>query len=387
MENKRDNSNQPNIVNFLPTGDFYYEKALKSLERGDVSKAIKYLQRARELSPKDAMILLQYAVVELERGNTEQARTLLLEANDLQPNHPEVILFLAETSASLGYLEDAVHYGELYLEIDEEGDYYEEALEIIDFAAGVLSELPKSNEEEPAPALAIEQEKARVLMESGKHEEAIELFENIIAEHPEFWSAYNNLALAYFYQGENEQARALLHEVLIGNYGNLHALCNLAVMAYYEKDHQELEALLETLVKLHPYNFEHRFKLGATLALIGQYDEAYKWLKSLYKKGYSGDAGFYFWLSHSAYFAGHDNFAHEVWDKLIDLDPTKAGFEPWSNMVLEDEGILNDRDFIVGKIEHEYSSEKLFGLYLLSKTPHKQEIISHPQIIDVEHYS
>ncbi|GEK33445.1 tetratricopeptide repeat protein [Kurthia sibirica] len=383
MENKSQKPIKPNIVSFLPTGDFYYEKALKCLERGNVHKAMTYLQRASELSPNDAMILLQYAVVELELGNTDKARTLLLEADTLQARHPEIVLFLAETSATLGYLEDAIHYGQLYLEIDDEGDFYEEALEIIDFSQSILDEMPKDIDE-PAPALAIEQEKARTLMESGQHEKAIELFENIIADHPDYWAAYNNLALAYFYQGEGEQARALLHEVLLGNYGNLHALCNLTVIAYYEQEKEELALLLETLVKLHPYNFEHRFKLGATLALVGKYDEAYKWLKSLYTKGYIGDTGFYFWLAHSAYFAGHDRFAEDVWKQLIEMDPSKAGFEPWSTEALEEDEILNDRDFIVGKLEHDYSSERLLGLYLLSKTPYKQEIISHPKIVDVD---
>lgn len=386
LENKSQKPIKPNIVSFLPTGDFYYEKALKCLERGDVHKAIKYLKRANELSPADAMILLQYAVVELELGNTERARTLLLEADSIQARHPEIVLFLAETSASLGYLEDAIHYAQLYLEIDEEGDFYDEALEIISFSQSILDEMP-ADLDEPAPALAIEQEKARALMESGNHEEAIELFENIIADNPDYWAAYNNLALAYFYQGEGEQARALLHEVLIGNYGNLHALCNLTVIAYYEKEKEELEQLLAVLLKLHPYNFEHRFKLGATLALVGEYEDAYKWLKSIYSKGYIGDSGFYFWLAHSAYFVGQDKFAEDVWNQLLEMDPSKAGFEPWSSIALEDSMILNDRDFIIGKLGHEYGSERLFGLYLLSKTPHKQEIISHPKIVDVDSYT
>ena len=51
-------------------------------------------------------------------------------------------------------------------------------------------------------------------MESGKFEEAVELLESIVVDHPDFWAAFNNLALAYFYIGEEEQAKALLHDVL-----------------------------------------------------------------------------------------------------------------------------------------------------------------------------
>ena len=69
----------------------------------------------------------------------------------------------------------------------------------------------------------------------GDFPEAITILEDLIEDRPAFWSAYNNLALAYFYVGEEEQAKALLHTVLRENKGNLHALCNLTVIAYYEK--------------------------------------------------------------------------------------------------------------------------------------------------------
>lgn len=385
-ENNHNHKTQHNIVSFLPTGDFYYTKAQLCMDRGDFPKAAKYLQRAVELSPTDAMIFLQYAVVELELGNTTHARELLLQADELDPRNPETILFLAETSASLGFLEDAVHYAELYLEIDDSDEYKDEALDILDFASSVIEKLPPSDEDKN-PALSHEQERARQMMEKGEHARAIEIFENIIAENPDFWSAYNNLALAYFYTGEHEQARALLHEVLIGNYGNLHAICNLAVIAYYEKDEESLEYLQEAILKLHPYQFEHRFKLGATLALLGHYEEAYKWLRSIYNKGYKGDAGFYFWLSHSAFFTGDEKFSRQIWEQLLEIDPSKDGFEPWAHAVMADEEILNDTEYIRGRLEHEQRSERLFGLFLLSKTPFKHELIADPTLIDVDKYS
>lgn len=375
-----------NIVYFLPSGDFYYQKAQDVMERGDFKKATKYLQRAIELSPADAMIYLQYAVVELEQGNVEKARELLLDANRLQPENPETIIFLAETSAGLGHIEDAIYYANLYLDVDTDGEFTTEAQDILSFASSVLEQLP-AEEPEASRAFVHEQERARQLMERGEHAQAIEIFEHIIAENPFFWSAYNNLALAYFYQGEEEQARALLREVLHGNYGNIHALCNLTVMAYYAKETDELEDLEELLVKLHPYKFEHRFKLGATLALIGRYDLAYKWLKSLYKKGFSGDASFYFWLSHSAYFAGDEGLSRQVWAILLEMDPSKDGFEPWTHAMLQEDDLLNNVEYIKVQLQHDDSFERLFGLFLLEKTPYKHEILANPTIIKVEEYT
>ncbi len=88
----------------------------------------------------------------------------------------------------------------------------DESMEIIDFAE--QEESFTDEDDMPDGEVFFLQEKARRLMESGDFKTAVELLESIIVDYPEFWAAYNNLALAYFYIGENEQASELLHEVL-----------------------------------------------------------------------------------------------------------------------------------------------------------------------------
>ncbi|MGB5946900.1 MAG: transcriptional regulator, partial [Paenisporosarcina sp.] len=123
--------------------------------------------------------------------------------------------------------------------------------------------------------------------------------------------------------------------------------------------------------------------------LVGRYDDAYKWLRSLQKRGYEGDPGFYFWLSHSAYFSDHEKEARFAWKQLINIDPEKQGLEPWAGQVEGEalQGMEHNRDFIVEKLENAYRSERMFGLFLLGKTAHKQEIIAHPEWVNVESYS
>lgn len=376
-----------NVVSFIPNGDFYYKKAVQALDHDQVEKALKYLRRATELSPEDSLILLQYAIVEMEAGRIDHALELLKKANEIDPEEPEILLFLAEACAQAGFTDDAKYYAEEYLRLDEMGEYADEAIDIIDFA--------KSMEKHIAPETSVDrevvylQEKARKFMEEGKLEEAITLLEDIITDHPDYWAAYNNLSLAYFYKGDSEQARTLLYQVLQGNYGNLHALCNLTVMAYYEKEEEELQELTELLVKLCPYSFEQRYKLGATLALIGCYEEAYKWLKSLKNHGFEGDSGYYFWLSHSAYFSGFEKEARLFWKQLLEIDPDKVGYEPWTfeQDQLQADSIERNRSFIIEKLESEYRSERLLGIFLLGKSPYQQEIVAHPNWIKLENYT
>jgi tetratricopeptide (TPR) repeat protein len=387
LENKRKKPKKENVVSFIPNGEYYYQKALQALNREQFDKAHKYLKRAAELSPDDPLILMQFAIVEMELENYDLALELLQSAHSLDPNETEIIFFLAEVNAHLGLILDARKYATKYTEMDVNGVYAEEAMEIIDFTE--QDDWPLFEEESMDSDALYIQEKARKMMEQGNFEKAVEVLEKLIEENPEFWAAYNNLALAYFYIGEVDQAKALLHQVLEENTGNLHALCNLTVVHYYEKDEQELNYFLSMLSKIQPYLIEHRYKLGATFALVGRYEDAYKWLRSLQKKGYEGDPGFYFWLSHSAYFSGHEEVARQTWKLLTQIDPDKEGLEPWSGQKDGDSqtGMEHNREFIVEKLENAYRSERMFGLFLLGKTSHKQEILSHPEWIRVESYT
>jgi tetratricopeptide (TPR) repeat protein len=375
------------VISFIPNGEFYYKKAVQAIQRDRFEDAHKYLKRASELSPNDPLILMQYGVLVMEEGRFEDAHELLMTAHALDPSEEEIIFYLAEIHAHLGLLRDAKAYAEKYISLNPNGPFADESMEIIDFSE--QEEAFYDEDEVPDGEVFFLQEKARRLMESGDFEGAIKLLEAIITDFPEFWAAFNNLALAYFYIGETEKASVLLHDVLNRNKGNLHALCNLAVFYYYEKREDELESLLALLLKIKPYLIEHRYKLGATFALVGRHKEAFNWLRSLQRRGFEGDAGYYFWLSHSAYFSGHEENAREAYAKLIDIDPTKAGYEPWKDVEedIQPNSLEQDREFLLGKIGNSYKSERMFGFFLLGKSGHKQEIISHPSYIEIDKLS
>ncbi|WP_042476557.1 tetratricopeptide repeat protein [Bacillus ndiopicus] len=385
MENKE--QKKENIVSFVPTGDYYYEKAIKALEKEQIDKAYKYLKRAEELNPADVRVLTQYGLLEIEAQNYEHAYELIHTAHSLEPSDAEIIFLLADVSGCLGLMSDAKKYAEQYLAQEPDGMYALDAYEILDFVEYEQNISEDVDEQEAEKLIA--QEKARRLMEKGTFPKAIEVLEELIEKFPDAWPAYNNLSLAYFYIGEAEQAHALLKHVLRENHGNLHALCNLAVFAYYEKAEEELKELMALLKKIQPYDWENRYKLGATLALIGEYETAYKWLRSMHKRGYEGDPGFYYWLAQSAYFSQQEEIAKVAWQSLLALDPSKEGLEPWHMNALssEEQSLEKNRELIIEKINSKYTSDRLFGLFILKHSPHKQEIIAHPKWIEIEEYN
>ncbi|KMY55423.1 hypothetical protein AC623_16975 [Bacillus sp. FJAT-27231] len=371
------------VISFLPTGEYYYTKGLKALRKRELPKAKKYLSRAMDLEPMEPMIACQLAVVETELGNFEQSNGLLhFVLDDLDPLISECHYFLANNYAHLGLFKEAFKHAKAYLEQDETGEFSEDAEELLD-----LIELDSEEdfaELEEQDELIVLQEEARYLLEGGSFEKAIDRLEGLIAKHPDFWPAHNNLALAHFYLGEIEKAHQVLEDVLEKNPGNLHALCNLAVFFFYEKQYGLLRQLVDLLRKTYPLLPEQQFKLGVTFALIGQYEDAYRWLKKLHKSGFEGEPAFYYWLSHSAYFSGRQEAAEKAWKQMLRISPEKAGQEPWATKKTEHLGHEHQPSSIVKRMNSEYEEERLFGIFLLSVTDDHKKVMGHSDFCDIE---
>lgn len=371
------------VISFLPTGEYYYTKGLKALRKRELPKAKKYLSRAMDLDPLEPMIACQLAFVETELGNYEQSNGLLhFVLEDLDPRISECHYFLANNYAYMGMFKEALKHAKQYLEQDERGEFREAAEDLLELIAlDSDEELEELYEQED---LITMQEEARYLLEGGSFEQAIERLEAIIEKHPDFWSAHNNLALAHFYLGNIETAHAVLDGVLEKSPGNLHALCNLAVFTYYEKQYGLLKQLVEVLKKIQPLMSDQQFKLGATLALIGQYEPAYRWLKKLHKRGFGDDPAFYYWLSYSAYFTGREEAARNAWKYVLKENPEKEGLEPWNIGKRKPEGLEHHPASIVNRLNSEYEEERLLGIFLFSLAEDQKQVMSHPDFCEIE---
>jgi len=354
------------VYPFNPTGESYYRKGMAKYQKGQLNKALKYLTRAQELEPEEPLIPMQIAIIETEIGEFGQSNErLVFILETLDPSMTEIHYFMANNYAHLGLFGEAYKHATAYLDKHEDGEFAEDAEDLLELLS-LEEDDDEWDDDLHQDELIMHQEKAGKLLAESKFREAIELLEEIIERFPDYWSAYNNLALAYFYDGETEQATALLTEVLNRNPGNLHALCNLAVFYHYQERTDELDHLMNALEQVRPFLFEHRFKLGATFALVGRHEKAYGWLKSLVKRGFEGDAGFYFWLSHAAWHSGHEKVAVDSWKRVIAEQPDKEGMEPWSGQSIQDNDLLS---------ESMYPEERMFILF---KDTHSDAVLLQP---------
>jgi tetratricopeptide (TPR) repeat protein len=365
--------NTAQIVPFIRTGEYYFKKGLKAYRRRDIFKAKKYLQRANHLEPYNTKMICQLAIVLTELGEYQQSNQLLSSIiEELNPDMNECYYFMANNYAHLGLFHEAQKYANLYMDIEPDGEFIDETEELLDLLS-IEVEDGELDLDEYEDDLIMKQEKAKHLLEQAKFEEAVVVLEDLIQEYPEFWSAYNNLALAHFYLNRVEKAMTILDEVLTKKPGNLHALCNQLIFYYYCQENERVEALLQPLSKVHPLLIEHRYKLGATFALVQKYDLAYKWLRHLYKQGFQGEVSFYYWLSHAAYHSGHEEFSRLVWKRVVEEMPEKEGTEPWNR----EETIAQVdelKQMIEAKCLSDEQEEQFCGIFLTHTLGQKDQV-------------
>lgn len=363
------------IVPFTLSGEYYFSKGLKSYQKRDYGKAKKYLERARMLEPDEPLIPFQLAIVYTENGEFSESNKIFHELLEKSRGKmTECHYFLANNYAYLGLFKEAYQHAVAYLELDEDRVFAEDTEDLLDLLRLEDEELEEDFYVQDE--LISKHEKARELLQAGRFEEVIDMLQALIEDFPEYWSAYNNMALAYFYLGESETADNILNEVLEKNPGNLHALCNKLVFAYYRQDLPALRFYKNLLVKVKPMMAEQQYKLGATLALAGEYEAAYSLLKRLYKYGFDGEGAFFYWLAYSAYYSGREYEAKKHWQKVLQYEPEKAGLEPW----IQGDSSLNgeDGEFFDAseKIHSKYVEVRLFGLFLASMSAKKAEILA-----------
>lgn len=303
------------LIPFTQNADYFFQRALVYYHQNNLYKAKKFLLRAIKIDDTEPTYICQLAAVLAELGEfTESNEWLQYVLNELDPSLTECYFFLANNYAHLGLFEKAEEEALYYLEVDPSGEFAEDAEDLLYF---IGTEIPTDFQEN---AIIRKHTEAKKKMEEGQFKQAINLFTKMIEEHPNFWAAYNNLALAYFYSNDKKQALATLQNVLTKNPGNLHAICNLALFYRFLGQKDECEQLVEKLKKVYPILEDHRYKLGSTFALLHEHDYAYMWLSSLDKTRLIDDLPFYHWLAVSAFMTGRTRIAATAWEHVEQLD-------------------------------------------------------------------
>ncbi|KKC48551.1 hypothetical protein VE23_18080 [Paenibacillus sp. D9] len=301
---------------------FFFERAVRSMDRYHYDKALKYFRRAVEYEPENPVNHCNLAGILSEMGSYEESNRILIEIlESVDSGMTECYFYLANNYANMEQYDKAEHALVRYLEEDAEGHYLEDAEEMM--------ELLQYELKRPTPVVTIkarggaaEHDQARALLEEGKFAQAAKLLESIVAGNADFLAARNNLALAYYYMGQFERAMETILEVLELEEGNLHALCNLAIFYQHAGDAEKLAPLAGLLSRTLPFHQEHVFKLATTMGILGEHECALRHFKRLIKDGSAeSDGSLYHYAAVAAVHVGRPEEARQLWRQALKRDP------------------------------------------------------------------
>jgi len=354
------------VIPFIPDGDYYFQKGLIAYQKGDLIRAKKFIGRAIAFNPNDTGYLCQQASVLAELGEYNDSNALLKEVVcELDQSLTECYFFLANNLAHLGEYEEALKEVQHYIDNEPDGHFIEEARELHKILV-LESEEAFFGEE----SYIVDHEKGKQALERGQFWEAIDHFKRVIDQRETYWMAHNNLSISYFSLGETTTAFAILEQILQKDPGNIHALCNRITFHFQLGQFDRVEAFYTGLLNLYPLYPEHRSKLGSTFFSLGEYECAYRWLKSAEPSG-AWDQTFYYWLAISAYRTGKEREALKAWehvDFFSDSPFAPFEYEKIQEMLKADD--IQDNPLVLSLLEQQLQvgqvGDKVFSLFVLN---------------------
>jgi len=308
------------VITLQLDATFFFERAVRFLNRYRYDKAIKYFRLAVDYEPENPVNHCNLAGVLSEVGNYQESNQILRKiVEEVDPSMTECWFYMANNYANMEKFEEAEQAIIQYLENDPEGQFLQESQEMME-----LLELELERPSEPVSIKCreglIEHERARRWLEEGRFSEAAHMMKKLVRKYPDFLAARNNLALAYYYMGQFAQAMDAVREVLEIDPGNLHALCNLAIFYQHIGETGRLADLTRQLCKTYPYYPEHAFKLAATMGVLGEHERAYFWFRRLIRAGYC-EPCLYHYMAVACCHLNRPNEARRYWDHAAKLDP------------------------------------------------------------------
>lgn len=318
------NKQQQKIIPIQMDATFFFERAVRSLDRYHYDKALKYFRRAVEYEPENPVNHCNLAGILSEIGQYEESNSVLEHIiGDVDPTMTECYFYMSNNYANMEDYESAEVALIQYLEEDASGQFLEEAGEMMELLSFELDRAPDLKNIKSRDDL-FQHDRARTLLEEGKFGEAVQVLEQITKNHPDFLAAFNNLALAYFYMGHYEKSADTIDAVLEQEPGNIHALCNMAIFHQHFNQTKPMAKVLSLLKKMKPFQQDQLFKLATTMGILGEHDSAYELFKQLVKIGYADlDLALYHYVAVAAYNIGKFREAAKYWSLLLKNDSSK----------------------------------------------------------------
>lgn len=316
-----------NVIPFIPSSDFYFTKGIEAFKKRKFELALKWMKKAVERTPDHPLYQSQLSVIYTEIGLYHEANQLL--NNVLKQNGEDYLdcyYLLANNYAHLGLLNDARRYAQLYLENDPEGDFSDDAYDLLE-----LVELDDDDELDLIEdELLIYQETVFYYMEHQQLEKAYPLLEEMITLFPEHKITKHDLAYCSFYLGDREKAIERELELITEKSNLLYSYLNLALFYYEQNNREQYEHYINILLNVYPIHEHQKLRVATVLSKTGYYNEAVERYQVITKSMVKSHLSYFKWYSKALVHIDCPKKAESVWEEGCSYHPELKNADiPW----------------------------------------------------------
>lgn len=330
MYNTKYNTNElpeHKVIPFLVEGDFYFALGVRAFRRRDFDKAIKWVERATELSPKNALFLCQLSVIYTETGSYHKANQILTMVIDqFGEAYVDCYYLIANNYAHLGLFQDAEKNALLYLEKAPDGEFKKETENLLQIV-GMYHEEEFDEEDESLlfddeDELMIYQETAFYHMEHQNFEQALPILEEMMTLFPDYKPAKHEFAYSLFFSGDRQEAIELEEQWFEMEPDSIQSIRNLAIFYHLNGELEKSGPHIQLLKTVYPMHEQQKLKLAIAFAQLDQNQEALTRFQRLVKGKLLGHLTYFKWYSYVVYRTGDMQKAKELWEEGCRRHPT-----------------------------------------------------------------
>ncbi|MRG84734.1 tetratricopeptide repeat protein [Salinibacillus xinjiangensis] len=327
-----------NVIPFLAEeGEFYFTLGVKAFRKREFEKAERWLTRAMELAPDDPLYPCQLSILYTETKSFHKANQLLTKVlQEFGDSYVDCYYLIANNYAHLGLFQDAQKNIELYLEKEPEGDFKNEANQLLELLKLYNEELDEEDEDDEwlfdeEDELLVYQESAFYYLEHQEWEKALPVLEEMMTLYPDYIAAKHDYAWALFFSGDEEEAVELEIEWHKQNPNSIHSIVNLATFYYEMGEFERSEGYIEQLQNVYPIHEQQSLKIASALAHTEHFEWAYERFEQLSKAKLKNHMSYFRWYSRTAYQIGLETKAKELWKEGCRRHPFLKQFEHAKN--------------------------------------------------------
>jgi tetratricopeptide (TPR) repeat protein len=255
--------------------EFLFKVGMRYFEKKLLDAACKYINKAVNLDPSNAYYQFNLACVYSEMKEPKKSNDILFEIlKIIDPTLKECYFGIAYNYFDMGNFKKAREYFEKYTFSDPEGQFVDEAYDILYYLQIYVDNTNRSvNNEKVISRLLNDAQKC---LDSKEYEKACAKLERVLEINPEIIEARYNLSLANYFCGNSNKAIIVAKSILILEPDNVFAYCNLAFLYKSLENISEYKKYLNKLNNARPRNKAELFKMVETYCKFGMHSKIAK---------------------------------------------------------------------------------------------------------------